>query len=325
MMDTSKRELRVGIFVVAVVGLFVALMGVVSGATLTGERISHTLRFEETVKGMVVGSRVNFQGVPIGAVTDMRFDAGTTLVEIEVDPQKAELQAVTRAHIDRALVTGQVTIELEGYQPGGVALVPGAAIPVHPNLMQELALDLPEMSAAGTQALRSAQQVLDRFALLLDDQTIEAARAAAAGLARTASELPERVAAIEAETRSTLAEVRALVAETRGAVEQVTPEIEGSAGDLRAALQRADAALVAIEHVAGGAEVLREDLSLVAGEAERLLSQNQQAVRGLLIEARDAMRELRGLARQLRATPSSLLFGIENQEIDVPRRGREDR
>ncbi|MBK8978907.1 MAG: MCE family protein [Planctomycetes bacterium] len=320
--DSRAREVRVGAMVIVACALFVALLGVVSGATLTSERQVYTLRFDQSVKGMVVGSRVNFQGVPIGAVQDIRFDRGETTVEIEVDPTRAELQSVVRAHLDRAIVTGQVTIELEGWQSGAPRLPPGALIQTVPNPIQALAMDLPELAAAATAALTTAQRVLARAERTLADDNLARLDRTLSAAEGVVTELPARVAALDAELRGTLGALRDVAAAVGSAVEGIGPAATRATDELAVTLQRAEAALAGLDRLAAGGDVLGDDLGRVAREVERLLAQNQQAVRTLLVEGRDAMRELRSLARQLRAAPSSLLFGVEADEPEIPARPR---
>jgi ABC-type transporter Mla subunit MlaD len=80
------RRFRLGLYVLGSGALFVAMLGFILRNGLHGDRATYYILFRENVKGMVIGSRVNFQGVPIGAVHDMRFQDGQTMVELSVDP-----------------------------------------------------------------------------------------------------------------------------------------------------------------------------------------------------------------------------------------------
>ncbi|MCA8949444.1 MAG: MCE family protein, partial [Planctomycetes bacterium] len=141
----SARRFRLGLFVLAAAGLFVVLLGFVLEGTLSNQRATYFIMFEENVKGMVVGSKVNFQGVPVGVVGDMRFQDGKTLVELNIDPTRASVQDVTKARMDRLLVTGQVTIELEGYEETGRPLPPGSVIQPKVDPMSSLKATIPEV------------------------------------------------------------------------------------------------------------------------------------------------------------------------------------
>jgi len=63
------RQLRVGLLVIACSVTFVTLLAFIAGSALHQDVHSYFILYEENVKGMVVGSKVNFQGVPIGSVS----------------------------------------------------------------------------------------------------------------------------------------------------------------------------------------------------------------------------------------------------------------
>ncbi len=322
MVDRAGKEIRVGLFVALTLVVFVALVGVVSGSSLRRERALYRVRFEESVKGMVPGARVNFQGVPIGAVRDMRFDDGGTLVEIEVEPGKAELQTVTRARLDRAWVTGQVTIELEGYEAGAAELVPGAMIDAVGNPIDQLAASLPEVIARVDQTLVTTQRVLHRAEQVLSADNLVRIERGLAAAETTLVALPQTVAELRGEARETLAAGRSLFARTEAALEHLEPALAEAAGSVDRSVDRGVAELAETLVTARRSLVAVEELAHrvqgMADAGERLLGSNQQPVRAFLAEARDAMRELRVLARQLQVAPSGLLFGVDAEEITVP-------
>ena len=88
----GTRRLRLGILALVAGCAFFGLLAFVLQGALGDERVSYFIVFEENVKGMVIGSKVNFQGVPIGMVQDIRFQGGKTLVELSVDPTRARCE-----------------------------------------------------------------------------------------------------------------------------------------------------------------------------------------------------------------------------------------
>ena len=106
----NSRRFRLGLFVLGAGAMFVALLVFIMQSSFDRKHNRYFIMFTENVKGMVIGSKVNFQGVPIGVVADMRFQDGKTLVELTVDPSRATIQDLTRARMDRLLVTGQAWI-----------------------------------------------------------------------------------------------------------------------------------------------------------------------------------------------------------------------
>lgn len=278
MRDTGRR-FRLGLFVLGAGGLFVALLGFILRGSLDSDRVSYFIIFEENVKGMVVGSKVNFQGVPIGAVKDIRFQDGKTLVEVLVDPTRANIQDLTYARLDRLLVTGQVTVELEGYGPKGKTLPPGAFLQPKSDPMHSLTGTIPEVMNQAVATLRQLEQTLERTERLLgadNQQRIEGilSNLQATTLAFHQTTLPE-VTGLLAEVRATNASYAALAPDLQRHLDTLTPELTAT---------------------------LREFQALAGG----LRGPTQTALGSLRV----ALDDLRGFVRQLRLAPDSLLFGV---------------
>ena len=64
-----------GALLLGTAALFVGLLAYVVGVSVAADRSSYYLLFIENVKGLVPGSKVNFQGIPVGSVVDIRFKA----------------------------------------------------------------------------------------------------------------------------------------------------------------------------------------------------------------------------------------------------------
>lgn len=230
-MDARGRRFRLGLYVLGTGALFVGLLGFILQKSLRREEASYFILFRENVKGMVVGSRVNFQGVPIGVVKDMRFQDGQTMVELSVDPSRANIQDVTRARMDRLLVTGQVTVELEGYGANGKSLPPGAFIQPKEDPLHSLTGSLPE--------------VVDRAAVVL---------ARIDGVLQSAERLlgPENQAHVSAILADCRRLSSALADETVPTTNALLREAQASARDLGALSPDAAALLREVTALAGG-------------------------------------------------------------------------
>ena len=250
-MHDRGRRFRLGLFVLGSGSLFVLLCAFILQGSLAGDRASYFILFTENVKGMVVGSKVNFQGVPIGVVKDMRFQDGKTLVELRVDPSRASIQDITRARMDRLLVTGQVTVELEGYGADGKPLAPGAFVQPKEDPLHALTASLPEVVDRAADVLARIDSMLLRAEMLLGDENqrhvtaiLENAERATRQLAdetmpRTNSLLAEATASTRAvgslapDAAATLRETTALAASLRGPAQSALASFRSTLDDLR--------------------------------------------------------------------------------------------
>ena len=222
------------------------------------------------MKGMVIGSKVNFQGVPIGMVQDIRFQGGKTLVEVTVDPRRADIQDVTLARLDRLLVTGQVTVELEGWGEGR-SLVPGEYIQTKTDPINQLTKTLPELVPQIGSVLERIDSMLNQCNAFLDEDN------------------RGHVAAILKSTDATLAALPA-------AIEQG-----------RSLMSRADAVLTELEATSFA---IRTEVTAVGGESRAMIAAVRAPLQSAIANARGSLDELRGFMRQLRLAPDSLLFGV---------------
>ncbi|MFK7742029.1 MAG: MlaD family protein [Planctomycetota bacterium] len=296
--DRSRR-FRLGLFALGAAGLFVALLAFILQSSFDGDRSSYYIVFQDNVKGMVVGSKVNFQGVPIGVVSDMRFQQGKTLVELRVDPSRAEIQDVTRARMDRLLVTGQVTVELEGFSGEGRPIPPGSFIePKEDPLNSLMKTSLPEVVAQASRVLARLEAVLGNTEKLLGDGNRGRVEQLLDSGERAASEFAER----------TLPELHALMADARRTV----AASQGTAEAATVALESVAASVASLQSLQGPATALLREAAAVVG-----------GVRGPALATfaglRSALDDLRGLLRQLKLAPDSLLFGVRPAAARPPR------
>ena len=282
-MEDRARRFRLGLFVLGTGALFVALLVFILQQSLGRARATYFILFEENVKGMVVGSKVNFQGVPIGQVADMRFQDGKTLVELRVDPTRAGLQDITRARMDRLLVTGQVTVELEGYGPSGKPLAPGAFVQPKEDPMHQLTASLPEVVDRAASVLARLDRVLGGAEAMLG-------------------------AANQAHVEAMLAHAETAAREL---AQHTVPATTAMIDDTRTAMVAAKGTAVSAQQAVDALARLADDARGFVHEAEALAAGVRGPATAALAGLRGTLDELRALARQLKLAPDSLLFGIK--------------
>lgn len=103
-MRKKNPRFRIGLVVTGSCLMFVGRSAFIVGSSLGNDLAIYDIMFTESVKG-----------IPVGTVTDIRFEKGNTRVEISIDPKKAVIQDVTRARMDRLLVAERVG-QLRAYE-----------------------------------------------------------------------------------------------------------------------------------------------------------------------------------------------------------------
>ncbi|HHI80817.1 MAG TPA: MCE family protein [Planctomycetes bacterium] len=307
-MRQRSRSFKVGLFLLSSAGLLLLLLFLAIGASLRTEKKTYIIHFMETVKGMVIGSPVNFQGVRIGNVVDMRFSNGVTEVSVEVDPRKAPIQKVTRASLDRAWVTGQVTVELSGYEKDGEEVPEYGLIQASLSPTAQMASSLPQAMKGISSLLANLNDVTRRLGLLLKDENLDRIAALMDRGEHLMETMDGRLARVLdrlegkslPELEGLMGDSRKLLTPFRRNLERVE-ELLGKP-ELEAALARSDAIARNLEGTLQGAKEVSTQLG-------RFLGGNRLEWAQLLRNLRVAVQEFQGLARTLRSSPRALIFG----------------
>jgi phospholipid/cholesterol/gamma-HCH transport system substrate-binding protein len=168
----------IGAFVVGAVALVVIGVLLLGGAQWLTQKRPVVAYFEGSVKGLNVGAPVEFQGVRIGAVTDIQLQFLTAEMEfripvfIQIEPDKMTqvgrqvevkgqllkplIERGLRAQLEmQSIVTGQLMVQLGFYPDTPVKLVGDGKVPEIPTLpttMQQVAQNV-------TQALAEIRQL----------------------------------------------------------------------------------------------------------------------------------------------------------------------
>ena len=135
-MSKQVNKTLIGGFVVGAIALLVVALVIFGSGEFFKSRPKFIMYFDTSVKGLNVGSPVNFRGVPIGAVTDiqLQFDVKDLKIKIpvfvELYPERISviegerniknisrlIEKGLRAQLKmQSLITGQLMIELDFY------------------------------------------------------------------------------------------------------------------------------------------------------------------------------------------------------------------
>jgi phospholipid/cholesterol/gamma-HCH transport system substrate-binding protein len=132
-METRANYAIIGIFTMAVIVAGFGFVFWFSGADTGARRSPFRVEFEGSVAGLSKGAPVLFNGIRVGDVTEVYFEADKprrAFARIEIQPETPVRQD-TRANLDVALLSGAAVIALTGGSPDAPAIRPrpGDAIP----------------------------------------------------------------------------------------------------------------------------------------------------------------------------------------------------
>jgi paraquat-inducible protein B len=338
----------IGAFLVGAVALIIIGILVFARGQFLSDKRTFVLFFEGSVKGLNVGAPVDFQGVRVGSVTDIRVQYLTkddqfripVFIQLEADRVTQVGERKTReerikaypALIERglraqlgtvSLVTGQLYVQLDFYPNTPVKLV-GAdlgapELPTIPTPIQEVAA--------------TAQELIEKLKHLPLDQLFANVLATTQGLNHlvNAPEIPDllRAAAGAATTTQQLVQrvddkIVRLLDNVDGAssgaravmtdVQQLVRNVNARVGPLTDGIK--DTLEVARAMMKDGQQLVRHGdghiarLSTNMGDTTKAVQHTVQVdLQSVLQEAMATMRTIRLLADYLERNPNALVYG----------------
>ena len=308
----------IGGFVVGALLLGAIAVLAVGGGQLFQRKQHAVIYFSGSVTGLSVGAPVNFRGVRVGQVTDIRlqFDANNLSARIPVfitlNPRKVRMlggkklsvadvpfekfiEKGMRAQLAiQSLVTGQLDVELD-FQPDTPAVFvsedPEAnEIPAMRSDFDTFRDQLSQLPLRQiTDELRETMQAVRQLALTANTEL-----AATAGSARqTTDSLTKAISQLQGDTASTLASVQKLSDHVDTAVTTLSPQLSQTLVTAQSALKDADATLAHTSELTAPGAPMRADL--------------EQALRNLAI----ASEALRSFSETIDRNPQSLITGVQ--------------
>ena len=340
----------IGAFVLGAALLSVVALLVWGGTGFFHTKLDYVLFFDSAVTGLQKGAPVMARGVRIGEVTRVQIRWGTPLVAVYITVAPELVKGVqpkdVRAQLAEAVKKGlRAQLQTQSFVTG-VLFVALDAAPDTPIVLRYLEPDIPELPTIPTD-VEMWMAKLEKVVNIVSHLPLEdIGRATSAALTETVRLLrsPEVGQALKG-TDALVTETRTLVRKIDNLTSTVTAQVEPLAGDARATLAAAKAAMGDVprliedtrrlivkvdtrvdpllgslqrsSEVAQGAleqaRVTLDQASVTLGGVDGVLNQNSaigyelaQALR----ELRHTARALRSLADYLERVPDAPVYGV---------------
>jgi len=318
-METKAHHVLIGAFTLAVVVL--AMLFALWAAKTVSDRQwdEYEVVFTEAVTGLSRGGVVQYNGIAVGDVTELRLDTNDpskVIARIRVGagtPVKTD----TTAKLAFVGLTGLVQIQLSGGSPQSPMLKDAHEDDGLPRIAAKESA-FAKLLNSSEDITTTASDVLIRINRMLNDETVENV----------------------SKTMANLEQVTGTLAAERGEIAQLLR-------DARSSAERLDRVLAAAESTMGGLDrsvaALDKDLPQIltkldrtltefealSGNANALVSENRSAVQqfsrdGLtqvgptLAELRSLLRQLNRAAAKIEERPSSVVLGSPTPEEFTP-------
>lgn len=306
-MSQRANPTLIGAFVVGAVALAAAGALILGGHQWFARPQPYVMFFDGSVAGLAVGAPVQYRGVPLGTVTDIRAMAGAPEIAVfvsldvtrhkflaagsgaltEVDAQTAVRTAVAaglRAQLQsQSMVTGQLYVALD-YFPG---------IPVR---LAGLDPDVPEIPTVPTrveQAFEQIQRLVARVEALPVERLFRTTEHAVEAL-RALAQSPE-LGEILKETGAVVRDARVLVASLERQLGPLAASARETLDETRRAIADLQGALVKAVR-----EIDSQIDPLVAGTRQAL-----EATQGLMLDTQRLVRQAAELVEPLAASATA--------------------
>ncbi len=166
-METRANYFLVGSFVLIGFLTIIIFLVWLSKSDFGDSLQTYNIYFKGTVTGLKKGAAVQYRGVPVGVVKDIRIkpkDVETICVQVGVE-SRVKLREDVTASLEIQGLTGLAFIQIKGGTNQGKVLKAKAdqdypVIPAKSSLLEEVAGSLPEILAATTKLVNQAKDVL---------------------------------------------------------------------------------------------------------------------------------------------------------------------
>lgn len=322
----GKTRLKVGIFVTLSLFILAAAILWLAGSRFFQSVDTYQIIFDQSVSGLLPGAAVEYQGVTVGKVENVRLTK-------EVPPRAAitvvlqpgtPIRRDTTAHLIGSLVTGIRFIELTGGSADVPPLPLGGTIPVTGGGFEQFQ----------DRALEIAEHLLKTLTRIEQDLLSDENRIAFSTFLRNVSQLSEslRTSLDDVSTPETRASLKAMVdnlAQAAAGIKSATNAINQIRDDI---YTEGRAAIVQVRQTAAVTAKLADDLRQLSHHAEELLRQANQltrhvdnAVSGnsdelnrLIANLADTSHHLKEAVNTLKDNPSELVWGKNLPEKEIP-------
>lgn len=312
-METRAHHVLIGLFT-----LLVVVAGLLFGVWLAKSHADrewhyYDVVFNEAVTGLSRGGAVQYNGIRLGDVTQLRLDPQDprrVLARIRISGD-SPLRRDTHAKLALTGVTGVAIVQLSGGSPGSPLLVGrDGEVPViiaDPSPLNRLLSGGEDLIVNINTAAARASELLSQENVQRIQQTLDHLERTTGVIADEREDirtLIHQLSVTTAQANEALMESRTLIHNANGLVE----------GQGKATLESAQRAMGSLEHSMAQVDRLVNDNSDALNGGVASLGELQPALR----ELRDTLSSLRSITRRLDENPSGYLLGREKTKEFKP-------
>ncbi|HJU07013.1 MAG TPA: MlaD family protein [Rhodanobacteraceae bacterium] len=305
-METKAHHVLIGAFTLVVIAAAVVFALWLARTSVNRQYHYYDIVFMESVTGLSKGGAVQYNGIQVGEVSQLKLDPRDprkVIARIRV-ASDTPVKTDTRAKLGLLGLTGVAFIQLTGGKPGSAPLLPTPDDPV-PQIPSESSA-LSQLLNSGADIVTTLNGILAKADSLLSQENIDR-------INRTLAHLDQTMGAV-ADERD---DIRTLLQQATAASKELNETLHSTNALVnnqgKATLDSARAALASLQHTS-------ETLDKLLAENRGSLQSGLEGVSQLgpaLRELRGTLRDIRGLTQKLQGNPAGYLLGRDRpQEFD---------
>jgi len=306
-METKAHHVLIGAFALVVIAAAVIFALWLAKTSVNRQYHYYDIVFAESVTGLSKGGAVQYNGIQVGEVSQLKLDPR--------DPRKVvarvrlaadtPVRVDTRAKLGLLGLTGVAFIQLTGGRPESPPLLPTPDNPV-PKIPSESSA-LSQLLNSGADIVTTLNGILAKADSLLSQDNIDR-------INRTLAHLDQTMGAV-ADERD---DIRILLQQATAASKELNQTLHSTNALVnnqgKATLDSARAALASLQHTS-------ETLDKLLAENRGSLQSGLEGVSQLgpaLRELRGTLRDVRGLTQKLQGNPAGYLLGRDQPKTFDP-------
>lgn len=309
-MNRNNSNLIVGVFVSIGVIALVAIVLVLAGERASESTARFTVLFERDISGLTVGAPARYLGVEVGRVIDMRLVTGTS-TRVRVDLEVLESTPVTTATFASLAFQGVTGVAF-------ISLAPDQAFAAQPLLAGEFEYPVIPARNTGLAALLSdGPEITQKISALLEKANRLLNETNRDSLGRTLANIETLTGALAAEEKTIgelPAQIRRLLTRFDRTASEIQSTISAAGPELASALQAIDQTSENLARISSRVDYW---LSVHDPDIQDFMDGGLAKLPLLIVDAREAMRELEKLLIELRESKSQFLYKPTTDAIEL--------
>lgn len=326
-MATRKQKFQVFLFLFVCLLITLLIVYFVSGM-YSNYGIKYWVEFDESVLGVYEGGVVEYLGVPVGKVEEIKVSPkGKPTIVINIDSRKVTLHEGVEANIViYSLAAGTMAISLSGGDPKAPVLPPGSKIPARRSTIsavssriEELMDDLKNIlnsvktglegieSGDLTEIARKVDRVLEKGETLLDDlqKTVK-------NINITIEEIEPQITKTMDAGEKTVNKIKELSEKTDKLITVITEKAEQI--DIQKTQGNINSAIEEIKKLSQNVDDLVGELKNITTSASYKADNIEFSLQKTLQEVNYTLEALRNLLESIRKNPSSIIRGKTSEK-----------